>query len=503
MATTNPATVEYEKSDLVRVKKLYRFIRACLRGPQAVKEGGEVWLPHPDIETKGTKYGNDRFDGYLMRARFYNITGNTIKGMLGQVFSRDPVIKMPDTYNILLEDVTGTGVGLVQQAKEVTTDVIGFGRHALLTDYSSVEGSASEADVAAGDVRPFILNFKPEDVINWRESLVGDKRRLTLLVLRDEVDRGGDDTFDEYKEKGYRELRLVNGQFVARRWTTQDDKLVAGDWITPRRADGEPFPEIPAVLVGSDNNDPGIDDSPMADIVELNQGHYINSADYEESVFLLGQPTPVAAGLDITWAKEVMGNKPIYLGSRELVKLPKGATIDLLQITGNLEAKVAMEHKESQMVALGARIVQNRDVQRTAKEYSGDRATQTSILATISRNVSAAYLQCLRWACDYSGDNFEEIEFELNTDFDLAKISPEEITAIMAAWQGKAISYTEMRFALKKGGAAFQEDEEAREENDSDQTLRDLDLDKEEENNPPTNSNDPQGQQGSGSGEDE
>lgn len=506
MASTNPATVEYEKSDLVRVKPLYRFIRACLCGPQEVKNGGEVWLPHPDLETKGTKYGNERYSAYKQRARFYNITGNTIKGMLGQVFSRDPVIKLPDTYNILLEDVTGTGVGLVQQAKEVTTDVIGFGRHALLTDYSSVEGSASAADVESGEVRPFIMNFKPEDVLNWRESLVGDKRRLTLLVLRDEVDRGGDDTFDEYKEKGYRELRLIDGVFMARRWTTKDDTVVAGDWITPTKASGDKFGEIPAVLVGSDNNDPGIDDSPMADIVELNQGHYINSADYEESVFLLGQPTPVATGLDLAWAKEIMGSKPIYLGSRELVKLPKNADIKLLQITGNLEAKVAMEHKESQMVALGARIVQNRDVQRTAKEYSGDRATQTSILATISRNVSEAYLQCLRWACDYSGDNFEDIEFELNTDFDLAKMSPEEVTAVMAAWQGKAISFTEMRFALKKGGVAFQEDEEARAENDSDSTLRDLDLDKEEETNNPPNNDDPnreRGNQGSGSGETE
>lgn len=112
----------------------------------------------------------------------------------------------------------------------------------------------------------------------------------------------------------------------------------------------------------------------------------------------------------------------------------------------------------------------------------------------------------MRWACDYSGDNFEDIEFELNTDFDLAKMSPEEVTAVMAAWQGKAISFTEMRFALKKGGVAFQEDEEARAENDSDATLRDLDLDKEEQTNNPPNNDDPnreRGNQGSGSGENE
>lgn len=493
MSRVSVATVEYEKTELRKVQRLYAFIRACLTGPQEVKRGGMEWLPHPDPALKGTKIGDDRFKDYLLRARFYNITGNTIKGMLGQVFSRDPVISLPTSWEILQEDVTGSGTGLVQQAKEVTTDVIGFGRHCLFADYSIVDGAASAADVTSGEVRPFIINVPPEDIINWRESLVGDKRRLTLLVLREYVDRSGDDTFEEYIEKGYRELRLIDGEFWARRWTTIDDTLVASDWVRPTRADGEPFNEIPAVIVGSDNNDPGVDDSPLADIAEINQGHYINSADYEESVFLIGQPTPIITGLDMAWVKEVLGNKPIYLGSRELIKLPKGGDIKLLETTGNLEAKVAMEHKENQMVALGARIVQNRDVQRTAKEYSGDRATQTSILATISRNVSAAYLQCFSWLCDYTGDNFDEIEFELNTDFDLSRMSPEEMTAYIAAWQAGAISFSEMRFAFKKGGTAFQEDEDAREEIDSDPNRQPLDLgtDPDEEdpdadpNNPP------------------
>lgn len=488
MSRVNPATVEYEKAALRRTSRLYRFIRACLRGAQEVKEQGIEWLPHPDPATARTKEGIERFNSYLMRARFYNVVGNTIKGMVGQVFSRDPVVMLPDSAGLLLEDATGTGVGLIQQAKDVVTDVVGFGRHCLFVDYSAAD-TATVADVAAGEVRPFIMNFKPEDVINWRESLVGDKRRLTLLVLREHVDRAGDDTFDEYIEKGYRELRLIDGVYWVRRWVTEEDSLTAGDWIKPTKANGDAFTDIPAILVGADNNDPRIDDSPMADIAEINQGHYINSADYEESVFMVGQPTPTIEGLDIQWAKEVLTG-PIYLGSRELVKLPKGASLKLVQIVSNLEAKVAMEHKESQMVALGARIVQNRDVQRTAREYSGDRATQTSVLSTISRNVSEAYLKCLGWVNDYTGDTTEP-EFELNTDFDLSKMTPEEMTAYIAAWQAKAISYTEMRFAFKKGGAAFQEDEEAREESDSDPNAQTLDLDSEEDPDNPDNPDNP------------
>ncbi|MDP0908071.1 hypothetical protein Q6322_30065, partial [Klebsiella pneumoniae] len=53
---------------------------------------------------------------------------------------------------------------------------------------------------------------------------------------------------------------------------------------------GEDFwDEIPFTFVGAQNNDPSIDESPLAALVEINLGHYRNSADYEDSVFLCGQ----------------------------------------------------------------------------------------------------------------------------------------------------------------------------------------------------------------------
>lgn len=502
----NTSSVEYQKDPLVRILPLYQLIRDCIAGSRSIKDARTKYLRHPDPTVADKLIGITRYDDYLARAVFYNITGNTVKGMLGQIFARDPVIKLPTLLEPMIEDVSGSGMSLSQQSRQVAEDVIALGRHGLLTEYPRTEGEVSQLDLDTGNVRPIILNFKPEDVINWRESFVGNLRRYTLIILRDQADSEHvlvEDDFSEDKTEVYRELRLIgdetgkNHTYWSRFWTQEGESgaLVPGEWVQPMDATRKPFTEIPFCFVGADNNDSSIDEPPMRDIAELNVAHYRNSADYEESVFYVGQPTPVISGLTVQWVKEVLKDTPILIGSRVAVKLPQGATMSLLQAEPNTMSSEAMDKKERQMVALGARLVEQRQTQRTATEYGGDKATQTSILATISRNVSAAYLKCMMWACQYSGAPFDEVEFELNTDFELAKMSPEEIAQVIAAWQTKAISFTEMRFALKKGGVAYQEDEDMRSEADSDPNAKGLDLDstnpQDQGNNPPDGNTDP------------
>lgn len=489
MPASSTADVRYVKESLQLQMKLYRRIRACVAGPDVIRELGKEFLPHPDPAKADTKEGKDRYKNYLLRAMFYNITGNTVKGMAGQIFARDPVVKVPEQLEIMEGDVNGSGVSLSQQARAVVEDVISLGRHALMVDYPTTNGAVSQADLDSGNIRPMILAFQPEKAINWRESSVGAKKKLTLVVLRDTVDTmdaDGEMTFDEDTVEIFRELRLISGIYWVRVWSEDaSGTLQAGEWLQPKKNDGTPFREIPVIFPGADNNDPTIDDAPMKDISELNIGHYRNSADYEDSVFMVGQPTPVISGLNREWVDNVLKGEIVY-GSRVAIKLPTGGDLKMVQAEPNTMVKEAMDTKERQMVALGARLVEQRSVQRTATEYGGDKATQTSILATISRNVTAAYLQCFQWVCDFAGTDIDDFEFELNTDFELARMTPEEQQQVIASWQAKAITYTEMRFNLKKGGVAFQEDEEAREEAEADTMNQPLPLDA-----PPDTTEDP------------
>ena len=66
-------------------------------------------------------------------------------------------------------------------------------------------------------------------------------------------------------------------------------------------ADEKPLGTIPFSFVGADNNDATVDESPLYPLAQLNVAHYRNSADYEQSLFIVGQATPVFTGLTDEW----------------------------------------------------------------------------------------------------------------------------------------------------------------------------------------------------------
>ena len=54
-----------------------------------------------------------------------------------------------------------------------------------------------------------------------------------------------------------------------------------------------------------------------------------------------------------------------------------------------------------------------------------------------------------------------EITFTLNSDFDLSNMSPQERQQLVAEWQAEAITFGEMRAALRRNGIATEADEVA------------------------------------------
>lgn len=56
--------------------------------------------------------------------------------------------------------------------------------------------------------------------------------------------------------------------------------------------------------------------------------------------------------------------------------------------------------------------------------------------------------------------------FELNTEFAVSRITPEQIKAVLEAYNGKLITYQEARDKLKQGGLAFVDDALAKQEMD-------------------------------------
>lgn len=457
----NTRNVRHVRKELKAILPQYRQIQDCIDGAPAVKKRRTTYLPQPD-PTNETEENRQRYEDYLTRAVFYNVTGRTLEGFVGQVFIREPVVNLPNSLDVVQADANGEGVPLNQQAKSATGYVIAKGRAGLFSDYPATSGEITVEEQQQGNINPTITLYQPEYIINWRTKTIGSKVYLSLVVLKEEY-VCEDDGFETKTAWQYRVLRLNDDNvYTVEIWRSTSDAGFApieGGEVIPTDSAGNAFNEIPFTFIGSKNNDSEIDNPPLYDISELNIAHYRNSADYEESSYVVGQPTPYASGLTQQWVDEVMGGQ-LKMGSLGGVMLPENGEAGLIQAEPNQMPKEGMEHKERQMVALGAKLVEQQSVQRTATEAKMENASETSVLSSIASNVSAAYQKALTWCAQFvgAGDN---IEYVLNNDFDTNHMSSQEIAQVISSWVDGAITFEEMRNRLTKAGLATLDLEDA------------------------------------------
>lgn len=455
--TSNPS-VDYIRLDLREFEKRYSIIRDCLDGDPAIKGERLKYLPKPNPED--TSYENSlRYESYLQRAVFYNVTNRTLRGLVGQIFLRDPIHDLPEIMQPIVVDANGEGVDLIQLSKKLCGYVIAFGRAGILVDYPTTMGQTTIEQLRTGQIRPVIKVYAPWDVINWKTITIGSLVTLSLVVIRESV-CVDDGTFGECHVDRYRVLRLTENRCITEIW----EQMENGNFEITQTYElcdhtGEVMDTIPFKFVGSENNDNHIDFPPMFDLATLNIAHYRNSADYEEACFISGQPTLYLTGLTEEWWTDIL-KKKIFLGSRAAIPLPAESDAGLLQALPTTMPFEAMTHKEKQMVALGAKLVEPRNIERTATETEIESASDHSVLMTSALNASSALLWSLNAAAAFIGVT-EELKFELNINFDLTSMTSEELRIVILAWQSQAISFSEMRENLKRSGTAKLTDDEA------------------------------------------
>lgn len=199
--------VDHQHPLYEELKPSWDQVNDCIKGERQVKKKKDIYLPKPNPSDVSAE-NETRYKQYLTRAVFYNVTARTLSGLVGQVFSKDPVLEVPPLLDSIIEDSDGSGVSLVQQSKCVLGHVLANGRAGLFVDYPTVEGVATRQDQLDGSIRPNILHYDAPSIINWRSERVGAKNRLTLIVLS-ETYVDSDDGFKEEIVEQFRVLRLV------------------------------------------------------------------------------------------------------------------------------------------------------------------------------------------------------------------------------------------------------------------------------------------------------
>ncbi len=407
---------------------LWKIIRDVCRGADAVKSAGHAYLLRLDPADRSAR-NRRRNEGYLARAVFYPVAANTKTGLLGLAFRKAPTVQASEKLAVLEQNADGAGTGLCQQSQVVLEHILETGRHGLYADYST------------RDKRPVIVSYQAEDIVNWRTETIDGRTRLTLVVLREVVEEP--DGYGFKLRTRYRELALENERFVCRVWKRSGEEetgaYLVDSEITPQGAASAGFwDEIPFAFIGAQNNDPTLDEPPLGALVEINLGHYRNSADYEDSVWFCGQVQPWMSGLDREWRTH-LEETGVKVGSRTPLLLPKDGSFGYAQAQPNMLAKEAMDSKRDYMVALGARLIEQNSAVKTATQAGSEQTTSTSLLSICVSNVSEAYTRVLNWCAIWAGIKSEECRYTISQEFIARVADSGMVTAIVGAWQSGAM----------------------------------------------------------------
>lgn len=437
-------SVDSQHEDYTNSLARWRLVRDCVKGQDAIKSKKEIYLPKPN-PSDTTPENNARYYQYIQRANFVNVTGRTCNSLKGAMFRKPASFDLPEQVQYMEFDANGGGLTLQQLAKLQTQNILVTGRSGMLIDYpSSVEGASLEDTI---NVRASISTYPAETILNWTTEKVNGQTILTQVVLQESVNINID-RFNSITEKRYRVLYLERGVYYQDVYD-ESHNLVQSK-IRPRKANGESWKEVPFIFVGSEENNPDVDMSPLYDLAQINIGHYRNSADYEEGIFIHGQGTLFISSEQSNEAFAQANPNGILVGARSGHFLGPNGSAQLVQMEANAAAREAMIDKQEQMVSIGARLITSTAPNQTAEAARIASSSETSVLSTISDNVSSAITQALKYACEFMGANPELVKYQLNKDFFDSKIDPQLVMALIQLADRGDIAKSDIRHSLRR-----------------------------------------------------
>lgn len=425
----------------------WQRVRDTITGEDAVKLRASTYLRMPPAMNFAERVE------YAKSALFLPATGRTLDGLTGAIFRKAPRVELPGRASDLTDNADGRGTPFVPFAKALTREVVSVGRAGVLVDVPSNGGD------------PYLSWYAAESIINWREQIVDGKPTLIMVVLRENHSLPKDgDRFEVETSERFRviEMARVDGRsqpvavvsvFERSRGMRDEYVLVQGPTVLTRR--GAPLDFIPFVFLGPTSLDPGIEQSPLLGLADVNLSHFRTSAEHENALWFAGFPVFTVAGR----FADSDGDTELTAGSGVVWQLEENAQASVLQGSAdNVGALTeALDRKQTQMAVLGARLLEPQKAGVESAEAIGLRHRgENSLLASIADTMGRGLSRALSFAAWWMGtvDKPEGgASVILNSDFVEAPMSADQVLKLVAAWQQGGIGAEVLHHNLARGEA--------------------------------------------------
>ncbi|ENU92086.1 hypothetical protein F971_01973 [Acinetobacter vivianii] len=435
-------SVTAQHPEYVKNLPLWEKVDDACKGQHVIKSKREKYLPRHN-KSDSSQQALDAYESYLEHAHFYGVTGKTQGSLVGGAFVRLPNFQRPVEIEYLERNANGQGVSIHQLAQKALRGILRNYRCAVYVDYPDVQPSKTRAEEANRKAFPMIHVLSAKSIINWDTIIVGNQRKISLIVICENISARAPGEFEFKSTVQYRVLRLEKTEesnakddyvFTVQIYKKNSEgEFVGGEKKYPTDYNGEIWSYIPITFVGAIDNTPEIDNAPLLELAELNIAHYRDSADFQESVYFVGQPQYYLDSIDLQ-AYEAIKKDGLYIGCRNAFPTKVGVA----QANPNTLSQAAMDMKKEQMKEIGARLIEKGSANKTATQSDNDDTVQHSVLSLCTVNVSVALTQALRWCAKFAMPNIdsitpEQMVYEISKEFSKPKFDNERSKQIYDA----------------------------------------------------------------------
>lgn len=405
------------------------LVRDLWCGNEKLHEDGETYLPRYAAEDAAN------YRVRLARATLFNSFRHTVNGLVGFVFRVPPKLgddvplaiagsEEPDVEG-LWENIDNAGTHGDVFARDIMADAMVTGHAAILVEYPNTGGTQDYAAELLGEVRPYWVPIKKENILSWRTVVERGKTVLTQLVLK-ECLCVPDGAFGDKMQTMYRVLYRENGVVGFRLlWITSTKAVVIVEEGTYPTQDEIPVAEV----VTSGRCSMFESEPPLLDLAYLNLAHYRQWSDYDTSLRMTCMPLLFLAGFPTT---DEQGNR-IVIGANHSLNAPDpNAKAGYVTHSGQslAECKASLDELQNQMGMLGlAALASQKRSAETATAKEIDKGASDSALAVAARGTEDGLERALYFTARYLGEE-DGGSIEINSNFQDMTMDAQT----MAAW---------------------------------------------------------------------
>lgn len=432
------------KTSLETPSKIYQHLspkwektRIIYKGEDAVHGAGDLLLDRLEQQT------TEMYEAYVNRTRFLNAFKRTIKGLCGTVKRKayDIDIKGLEDYT---KNIDLAGTTLQQYSDKLLIEVLKIGVCGTLVDYN--KKSSEEVTIAVAEKlnhRPKLSFYISDSILKIEYGNYNGIYKENLIVLKElytiSIDEFSSKTLDQYRVLRLNDDGIYEQQLYK---IDENNRVIEEDSFIPE-INGEVFDYIPFFLHGE------FVEPPLYDIVTTNIKHYQLKADHNHVLHFIGLPQPIRTGVDPDDPK-----LPNTIGSPVIWNLQnENAKAFYLELEGKGISAITDELKiiKEDLAFFGAEMVAPTSVEETATKSNYNNASETSSLLELVFDLSESFTKALKLFSEWSGNPNQDVFFHYNLDYDISRLSAQEITSRILGWQSGAYSKESLYLQLKNG----------------------------------------------------